>query len=67
MEIAYNLVTHGVNTTIVIRSPVCALYNIMENSGIATMIGVHMHPTVGSGICNTVVSNSNTPATNAVI
>jgi hypothetical protein len=39
----------------------------MGNSGIATMIGVHMHPTVGFGTCNTVVSNSNTPATNAVI
>jgi hypothetical protein len=38
----------------------------MGNIGIATMIGVHMHPTVGSGTCNTLVSNSNTPATNAV-
>jgi hypothetical protein len=36
------------------------------NSGIATMIGVHMHPTVGSGTCNTLVSDYNTPASNAV-
>jgi hypothetical protein len=28
MEIAYDLATHGANTSIVIRSPVCALYNL---------------------------------------
>jgi hypothetical protein len=31
----------------------------MGNSGIATMIAVHMHPTVGSGTCNIVVSKTN--------
>jgi indole-3-pyruvate monooxygenase len=29
MEIAYDLATHGANTSIVIRSPVCALYNFI--------------------------------------
>jgi hypothetical protein len=38
----------------------------MGNSGIATMIGVHMHPTIRSSTCNTLVSDYNTPASNAV-
>jgi hypothetical protein len=41
-------------------------YVYTGNSGIATMVGVHMHSTVGSGICNTLVSDYNTPASNAV-
>jgi hypothetical protein len=42
------------------------IYIYMGNSGIATMVGVHMHPTVGSGTYNTLVSDYNTPASNAV-
>jgi hypothetical protein len=38
----------------------------LGNSGIVTMVGVHMHPTVGSGTCNTLVSDYNIPASNAL-